>query len=141
MRRLLPLVVLVLVIGYQAGGGKPTPAATATPAAATTPSATAAPRSVLIDTDLSHDDLIAIAMVLVARDVDVRATTVAGTGLVHCYPGLDHLRDLLTRLAKPNVPVACGRPAGPGAGGGVPRGVAVGRGRRPRRHTATGRER
>lgn len=39
---------------------------------------------VVVDTDLSTDDAIALLYLLESPRVDVRAVTVPGTGLVHC---------------------------------------------------------
>jgi hypothetical protein len=81
--------------------------------AARAPAATATP--VVVDTDLGGDDLVALAFLLRHPEVDVRAVTVAGTGLVGCEPGVDIVVDLFTALGEPMVPIACGREqAGPG---------------------------
>ena len=46
----------------------------------------------------------------------MRAITIAGTGEVHCGPGLRNLRDLLVELGAAEIPIGCGREtAGPEA--------------------------
>lgn len=71
---------------------------------------------VVVDTDLAGDDLVALAFLLRHPDVEVRAVTVAATGLVGCDPGVDLVADLFSALDAEPVPVACGR-AEPGPGG------------------------
>ncbi|HEU5326341.1 MAG TPA: nucleoside hydrolase [Candidatus Limnocylindria bacterium] len=83
------------------------------------PSATpdqAAPQPVVIDTDLGADDLIALTLLLREPALDVRAVTVAATGLVHCEAGRQHLSNLFHQLQVEAVPVGCGRDD-PGADG------------------------
>lgn len=41
-------------------------------------------------------------------DVDVQAITVAGTGEVHCEPGVRHAMNLAALAGRPQIPVACG---------------------------------
>ncbi len=67
------------------------------------------PTPVVVDTDLSFDDILALAYLLRSPEVDVRAVTVTGTGLVHCLPGLQVMAQLLTTLGRSDVPVSCGR--------------------------------
>lgn len=71
---------------------------------------------VVVDTDLGADDLLALAFLLRSPDVEVRAVTIAATGLVGCDPGADVVAGLFAALAVDPVPVACGR-ATPGPGG------------------------
>jgi pyrimidine-specific ribonucleoside hydrolase len=63
----------------------------------------------VVDTDLSSDDVIALA--LAARDprMELKAVSVSGTGLVHCPRGARLASELLSALGRPDVPVACGR--------------------------------
>ena len=75
---------------------------------------------VVVDTDLGGDDLVALAFLLRHPDVDVRAITVAGAGLVGCDPGVDIVADLLTALALAPVPVACTREQGEPGGAEFP---------------------
>ena len=81
----------------------------AAPAPAAAPAADAVP--VVVDTDLGGDDLAALAFLLRHPQVDVRAVTVAGGGLVGCDPGVDVVADLLTGLQEEAVPVACTAPS------------------------------
>lgn len=76
------------------------------------PVATQAAVPVVVDTDLGADDLLALAYLLRHPGVEVRAVTVATTGLAYyCAPAVDVVADLLTALGEPAVPVACGGPA------------------------------
>ncbi|HVM58594.1 MAG TPA: nucleoside hydrolase [Gaiellaceae bacterium] len=69
----------------------------------------AARAPLVVDTDLSSDDLIALAYLLESPRVDVKAVTVSGTGLVECPAGARVAADLLSALGHADVPVACGR--------------------------------
>jgi inosine-uridine nucleoside N-ribohydrolase len=62
----------------------------------------------VVDTDLSSDDTVALLYLTQDRHVDLRAVTVAGTGLVHCPEGARIALDLLALGGRPDVPVACG---------------------------------
>lgn len=64
---------------------------------------------VVVDTDLSTDDVVALLYLAQRDDVDLRAVTVSGTGVVHCPPGARHVLELLAAAGRPGVPVACGR--------------------------------
>jgi inosine-uridine nucleoside N-ribohydrolase len=64
---------------------------------------------VVVDTDFSSDDILALLYLLERRDVDVRAVAVSGTGLVHCPVGARHARALLALEHRARVPVGCGR--------------------------------
>ena len=97
------------------------PSATATPSTApetTEPGATTAPvpsvatpaaRTMLFDTDVAPDDLVALAFLLSAPGVDLVAITVSGTGEAHCPDGVEVVLRVLERLSAPDIPVACGR--------------------------------
>ncbi len=67
-------------------------------------------RPVVVDTDLGGDDLVALAFLLRHPAVDVRAVTVAATGLAGCAAGVRVVAGLLDALQESPVPVACGRP-------------------------------
>jgi inosine-uridine nucleoside N-ribohydrolase len=70
----------------------------------------------IIDADMDLSDLSAIAVLLRDPGVDVRAITVAGTGLVHCPAGRLLARYLLDQVGGPKIPIGCGREkGGPGA--------------------------
>jgi pyrimidine-specific ribonucleoside hydrolase len=83
----------------------------ATPAASPSASllAPAGPVTVLVDTDVAPDDLVAIAFLVAASQVEIAAITVSGTGEAHCGPGVDIVLGLLERLEAAEIPVACGR--------------------------------
>jgi pyrimidine-specific ribonucleoside hydrolase len=96
----------------QAGIGSPGAAASTVPSAS--PSASAGPLpsaptvKILIDTDVAPDDLVAIAFLVAALNVEIAAITVSGTGEVHCPRGVSIVLGLLERLDAPDIPVACG---------------------------------
>jgi inosine-uridine nucleoside N-ribohydrolase len=71
----------------------------------TTPSS----RTILVDTDVAPDDLVALTFLLKSANVTIAAITVAGTGEAHCAGGVDVVLRLLDRLDAPEIPVACGR--------------------------------
>jgi inosine-uridine nucleoside N-ribohydrolase len=90
------------------GAGSETPAgplATVTPTGIATPDA----RTMLVDTDVAGDDLVALTFLLSAPQVTIAAITVSGTGEAHCAGGVDVVLRLLERLDAPPIPVACGR--------------------------------
>lgn len=68
-----------------------------------------APMTLLIDTDVAGDDLVALAFLVSAPHVTIAAITVSGTGEAHCDGGVDVVLRLLERLDAPEIPVACGR--------------------------------
>jgi pyrimidine-specific ribonucleoside hydrolase len=78
--------------------------------------ASSAPLPVVVDTDAGLDDAIALLYLASSPDVDVRAVTVTGTGLAHCFPGALNVVGLLEATGRPDVPVACGREKPRGAG-------------------------
>ncbi|HET7521572.1 MAG TPA: nucleoside hydrolase [Candidatus Limnocylindria bacterium] len=81
-----------------------------------TPSPVGGSGVIVIDTDMGADDILALAVLLSSEDVDVRAVTVAATGLAHCAGGVRVLRGLLHELGRGDIPVGCGREQ-PGDGG------------------------
>lgn len=62
----------------------------------------------IVDTDLSSDDVVALLYLAQDPGVDLRAVTVAGTGLVHCPDGARIALELLAVAGRPDVRVACG---------------------------------
>jgi pyrimidine-specific ribonucleoside hydrolase len=68
-----------------------------------------APLPLVVDTDLSTDDVVALLYLARSPGVDLRAVTVSGTGLVHCPVGAMHALRLLSVAGRGDVPVACGR--------------------------------
>lgn len=102
---------LALIVG---ACGATTPSTAPPASGAATPAATpvaspSGPQPVVVDTDLSFDDILALAFLLRQPEVDVRAATVSGTGLVHCLSGLQVTARLLATLERSDVPVSCGR--------------------------------
>jgi pyrimidine-specific ribonucleoside hydrolase len=106
----LALVAALAVAACARGAPSTGSSPSARPATSASPVATSAAGDgpLVVDTDLGADDIVAIAL-LVASDADIRAVTVAGTGLVHCAFGVGHLEMLLHRLGAPDIPVGCGR--------------------------------
>jgi len=66
-------------------------------------------KPIIIDTDMSIDDLMAILYLLQRGDVSVKAITVTGTGLAHGAPGTKNALDLLALTGNAEIPIACGR--------------------------------
>jgi inosine-uridine nucleoside N-ribohydrolase len=111
----LRMIGAALLVGLVAGCGAPTAVPTPVPAS---PTFVTAPKSVattdpstpvVIDTDMSLDDVMAILYLLQRPDVKVKAITVSGTGHVHCDPGTDHALGLIAIAGAQDIPVACGR--------------------------------
>lgn len=66
-------------------------------------------RSFIIDTDVGTDDELAILYLLVQKDIDIKAITIAATGEAHCEAGLKNVAGLLTLMHQEKIPLACGR--------------------------------
>lgn len=105
MRSLITLTTSVLLaLGIAAGAGT---VANVREAKSAGP---ALPTPVVVDTDMSTDDVLALLYLLQRPDLDVRAVTVSGTGLAHCPAGARNALELLALTGHGDVPVACGRP-------------------------------
>jgi pyrimidine-specific ribonucleoside hydrolase len=65
--------------------------------------------SVIVDTDMGNDDVMALQSLLRKPNIQVKAITVSGTGLAHAKEGLHNVRRLLYFLNKREIPTACGR--------------------------------
>lgn len=63
---------------------------------------------VVIDTDMAAEGVMSILYLLGRPELDVRAITVSGTGLVHCEPGVAQVLGLLELVGAGDIPVACG---------------------------------
>lgn len=128
MRRsasLIGPVLFSLMVGACLATGPTAPVSTSVSATASPPSAVAsdsgptvrpAPsiahptaRTILFDTDVAGDDLVALAFLLASPSVELAAITVSGTGEAHCDGGVDVVLRLLERLDAPDIPVSCGR--------------------------------
>jgi pyrimidine-specific ribonucleoside hydrolase len=72
----------------------------------TTPPRELAP--IVVDTDAGLDDAIALLYLATSPNVDLRAVTVSGTGLAHCFPGARNVIGLLELAGRGDVPVSCG---------------------------------
>jgi pyrimidine-specific ribonucleoside hydrolase len=99
-------------LGACAASGSASPGASAPLSSLSPPPAAV---SVVIDTDVAPDDLVAIAFLVATPSVDIAAITVTGTGEVRCDAGLRIVFGLLDRLNAPEIPIACG-PEVPTAG-------------------------
>ncbi len=98
MKRLL-IFVLSVIVGC---GNAPQPTPISIPLAP-------APRSVIVDTDLAFDDMLAVLYLVSRPDVKVQAITLTGTGITRCDAGIRNLRALLEIVERTNIPIACGR--------------------------------
>ena len=67
---------------------------------------------VIVDADFDHSDIAALLILLGDPAIEVRAITIAGTGLVHCQTGRLVTRYVLDELAASDIPFGCGREAG-----------------------------
>lgn len=67
------------------------------------------PRSVIVDTDMSVEDILALLYLLSRPDVTVKAITITGTGITRCDAGIRNARVILEALERTAIPVACGR--------------------------------
>lgn len=73
-------------------------------------------RPVVVDTDMSSDDIMALTYLLERSDISVRAITVQGAGVANGRPGADNARRLLRSLGiHKRIPIAYG-PAQPLSG-------------------------
>ena len=113
-RRQAAGIIFALVLAGCGGSSSPAPAASpdeASPsgaAAVPTGSVPSGPIPLIIDNDMSFDDVMAIAYLATQPDVEILAVTVTGTGIAHCGPGARNARSLLNELQAPAVPTACG---------------------------------
>jgi inosine-uridine nucleoside N-ribohydrolase len=98
LRGMLVPVLLVAVIAGCGGAPERRPGQ---PAGGRTP--------VVVDTDMSTDDILALLYLAQREDVDIRAVTVSGTGVVRCPQGAANALALLAHTGHDDVPVACGR--------------------------------
>jgi pyrimidine-specific ribonucleoside hydrolase len=67
---------------------------------------------IIVDADFDQSDIAAILILLRDPAVEVRAITIAGTGLVHCQAGRLLTRFLIDELGSPDIPFGCGREDG-----------------------------
>ncbi len=103
-------VLLIGLLALAVGGCFGTPEGSPTPAITGEPPPERRP--VIIDADFDHSDIAAILVLLRDPGLDVRAITIAGTGLVHCQGGRRMARYLLDELGVPDIPFGCGREQG-----------------------------
>lgn len=82
---------------------------TSQPASTSMPPTEVTGTSMVIDTDMGIDDVMAILYMLQRPDVEVKAITVAGDGLAHCPAGTRHALGLVAIAGASSIPVACGR--------------------------------
>ncbi|MEZ4667937.1 MAG: nucleoside hydrolase [Anaerolineae bacterium] len=73
----------------------------------TVPAAAAEPRPVIIDTDMTTDDFMAILYVFNNPDFAVKAITVTGTGWSYCDAGVETALGLVALAGYADIPVSC----------------------------------
>jgi pyrimidine-specific ribonucleoside hydrolase len=73
----------------------------------TLPAAAADPKPVIIDTDMTTDDFMAIVYLLNNSDFSVKAITVTGTGWSYCDAGVQVALGMLEMTHYSDVPVSC----------------------------------
>jgi pyrimidine-specific ribonucleoside hydrolase len=121
---LLAAVIATLIAGCGSASTSATataPSTTETTAVQTTvaPATSAAPATtttaldreglpVVMDTDMAVEGAMSILYLLGKPEIDVRAITVSGTGLVHCAPGVRQALGLVELAGAGEIPVACG---------------------------------
>jgi len=66
-------------------------------------------KPIILDVDMGLDDMLAILYLASHPNVDIRAITVAGTGLAHCDAGVSNALGLVELSDQKDVPVTCGR--------------------------------
>ncbi len=105
-RRIAALILVALGVSacFPTAIQSPGPARTGEPAPERRP--------IIIDADFDHSDIAAIMVLLRDPTLDVRAITIAGTGLVHCQAGRLVTRYLIDELGAPGIPFGCGRENG-----------------------------
>ncbi len=64
--------------------------------------------AVVVDTDMGIDDVRALIFLLESGEVDIRAVTVAGTGIAQCPEAAISAAALLRTFDRADIPVACG---------------------------------
>jgi inosine-uridine nucleoside N-ribohydrolase len=101
----------VIVVGFLAtlASCGPTPASPPAPRSGEPPTSRI---PIIVDADFDHSDIAAILILLRDPAVEVRAITIAGTGLVHCQAGRLLTRYLIDELGSPDIPFGCGREDG-----------------------------
>ena len=84
----------------------PSTTTTSTASTAVQPDPDALP--IIIDTDVSIDDVMAIPYLLRRSDVRILAVTVSGDGIAKCEAGVSVVLGLLAVSGADHIPVACG---------------------------------
>lgn len=109
LRNRLIFVVFVVVACLMQPQQKPVLTSRTLPLSESALSAQAATTSVIVDTDMGADDMMALLYLLQKPDITIKAITVSGTGLAHCTTGIQHALSLITAVEFGDIPVACGR--------------------------------
>ena len=99
IRSSLLLFALAVAFGATAGNTTGAPA-----------TASAVPRNVIVETDMSPSDAMALLYLLHRADVEVTAIVVDGDGEARCPRGATNALSLAALAGKPDIPVGCGRP-------------------------------
>lgn len=95
-------ILLVLVLLLVGCGTVPQPTPISIPLGSS-------PRTLIVDTDLSIDDNLALLYLLSRPDVKINAISISGTGITRCAAGLRNARAIVETMEHPNIPIACGR--------------------------------
>lgn len=101
---IVALIPLTLLLPWLLGNNSPIPAAQHTPL---TTQIAETRQPVIVDTDMSYDDLIALLYLLQRPDIEVVGITVVD-GVAHAEYGLENLRRLLALARREDIPVARG---------------------------------
>jgi inosine-uridine nucleoside N-ribohydrolase len=65
------------------------------------------PKPVIIDTDVSFDDIIAMLYLLKREDIQVKLITVESVGTGNCTSPFNHIAGMLQLTSQKNIPIAC----------------------------------
>lgn len=96
------LFIALLVVLTAACSVPPTPMPQAIPLSES-------PRSVIVDTDMGADDMLALVYLLARPDVNVKAIALSGTGTTRCDAGIRNTQAILEVMERTTIPIACGR--------------------------------
>ena len=97
-------LVAAAVAACGTGPGSPPPLLSGEPPTSRLP--------VIVDADFDHSDIAALLILLNDPAIEIRAISIAGTGLVHCQAGRLVTRYLLDELGASDIPFGCGRESG-----------------------------
>jgi inosine-uridine nucleoside N-ribohydrolase len=64
---------------------------------------------VIIDTDVSFDDIIAMLYLLNRDDIQIKAITIESVGIANCAMPFNHVAGMLQLTGQKNIPIACAK--------------------------------